>query len=131
MPELPMPLCSPAPPTAVYHCQWPGRLADKVPVAARDPLDVYYVRMEERCRPDHVVAYYRHQFESCQQRPTERGVWLDCLENGSQPDRKRSIDIVVSKGAPGVPTLGDEEQDLVIEILWIEAKDPSLRSEGI
>jgi hypothetical protein len=128
--ELPMPLCSRAHPTAVYHCRWPGRLAEKVPAAARDPLDIYYVRMEAKCRPDHVRDYYRRQFESLEQRPAERGMWLDCLESGSQPDRKRSIDIVVSKGVPGVPTLDDEEQELVIEILWIEAKDPSLRSEG-
>jgi hypothetical protein len=102
-----------------------------MPAGPRDPLDVYYVRIEERSRPGRILAYYRRQWESSEQRPTQGGAWLDYCGGGAQADRKRSIDVLVTRAAPGAPALADEELDLVVEILWIEAKDPAFRCEAL
>jgi hypothetical protein len=130
-PELPMPLHPHARVTAVFHGDWPGRLAEKVPAAARDPLDIYYVRIEEKNQPERILGYYRRQLQTPEQRSTQRGAWLDHLGSGSQPERKRSVDVLVTRAVPGVPALGGEDQELIIEILWIEAKDPSLHSDAL
>jgi hypothetical protein len=115
----------------VYHCDWPGRLAEKIPAAARDPLDLYYVRIEEKSRPERILAYYRRQWESSDERATQSGAWLDYCGSGTRADRKRSIDVVVTRAAPSALALADEELDLVVEILWIEARDPAFRSEAL
>jgi hypothetical protein len=119
MPGLPISLHSDRTAT-VCHCEWPGSLAAATPEAARDPLDVYYIRIEERNRPARVAGFYRRQLNSFEDRNTQRGVWLDCFEEGSHAGRKRSIDVFVSKAAPDIPSLRDEELDLIVEVLWIE-----------
>ena len=129
--QIPLPLHPRARPLLVQHCDWPGRLAEKMPAAARDPLDVYYIRIEERSRPGRILAYYRQQWESCAERPTQGGTWLDYCGSGAQAERKRSIDVLVTRAAPAAPALADEELDLVVEILWIEAKDPAFRCEAL
>jgi hypothetical protein len=131
VPFFPLPLHPRARPLLVYHCDWPGRLAEKMPAGPRDPLDVYYVRIEERSRPGRILSYYRRQWESCAERPAQGGTWLDYCGGGTQADRKRSIDVLVTRAAPGAPALADEELDLVVEILWIEAKDPAFRCEAL
>ena len=130
-PEPPLALHPGARPRVVYHCDWPGRLAEKIPAAARDPLDVYYVRIEEKSRPERILAYYRRQWESSDERATQSGAWLDYCGSGTRADRKRSIDVVVTRAAPSALALADEELDLVVEILWIEARDPAFRSEAL
>jgi hypothetical protein len=136
--------------TAVYHCPWPGRLKAKVPQAASDAAEVYYVRMEEKARPDLVVADYRRAVATAGStatlRATARGLWMDVFGDADDRDdestrgsgkgnspvlaraktgtvpmgRKRSIDVLISKAVQDAPALRQEDMDLVIEILVIE-----------
>jgi hypothetical protein len=52
-----------------------------VPEAARDGLDVYYLRIEERAHPDEVLSDYRRRLAwagaAATLRPSPRGLWLD------------------------------------------------------
>jgi hypothetical protein len=129
--EVPLALHPKARPLVIHHCDWPGGLAEKVPAAVRDPLEMYYVRTEEKNRIERVMTYYHRQWESGTERAIKGGAWLDYCGKGAQADRKRSIDMIITRAAPDAPALAGEEMDLVVEILWIEAKDPALGAEAL
>jgi hypothetical protein len=95
-----------------------------------DTLEVYYVRAEESTKPRKAVTYYRSQAGPASVvRTTDGKTWIDSMRVGSQKDRRRSIDVLITQpgnaGAPAPEAKGDDETDLIIEVLIIEIKDPS------
>lgn len=102
-----------------------------------DTLEVYYVRAEELSKPKRATAFYRSQAgPTAVARTTEGKTWIDSIRPGSQKDRRRSIDVLITRpgstggpggmGVPGAETnVSDDEVDLIIEVLVIEIKDPS------
>ena len=57
---------------ASYHVEWPEGLDGALAGLPLAPLRVRYVRIEQKARPDRLLAYYRHQLPSAnraRQRP--------------------------------------------------------------
>lgn len=95
-----------------------------------DTLEVYYVRAEESSKPKRAVTFYRSQAGPASAvRTTDGKTWIDSIRVGSQKDRRRSIDVLITRpgtaGTPAPEAKGDDETDLIIEVLIIEIKDPS------
>ena len=94
-----------------------------------DTLEVYYVRAEETARPKKALRYYCQQAKSslADARTIDRRVWFDSIRPGSQKDRRRSIDVLITRPEGGVAKAdgADEEADLTIEVLIVEIKDPT------
>jgi hypothetical protein len=59
-------------------------------------------------------------------RTIEKGLWIDTLRPASEENRRRSVDVLITRAVPKAIELGkdDEETDLVVEILSIEINDP-------
>jgi hypothetical protein len=112
--------CFATPPVAAYRLDWPGPAGAQLAGVSPDPLQISYVRFEEKTRPAHVVGYYRRLLKGCQQRTTESAVWLDGLLAGSAPGRSRSVDLLLSRPQGGLPQSADEEQGLIVDILSVE-----------
>ncbi len=145
---------------AEYHLDWPGGLPDREKLAGLplDPMTIHYIRMEERGKPHALEGYYRHQFAPEPTCRLPDGLWLESFHTAAQRrDRKISYDLLItlpkdtSAAAAGPAALGpaarspvakgpaakrasektaDQELELVIELLYLDVKDPSGQSGG-
>jgi len=113
---------------AAHHVSWPSefpqsRAYPETPVA---PLEVYYARLHEKTSPKNVLGIFRRRLPSHRAWVFDDGFCIDGLDPGIDSDSKQSIDIRVTPVHPDVETLFAEERELVIEILAIKVRDPSL-----
>ncbi|MEN6405805.1 MAG: hypothetical protein ABFC77_04960 [Thermoguttaceae bacterium] len=121
--------------TAVYDFHWPPPdLKGSEKAAADDLLDVHYLRIEEVNKPKKAIAFYGRQAQARTNdaRTMDRATWLDGQRTDAKANRRRSIDVFVTKSDTGGEALKDEkeketETDLLIEVLTIEIKDPIAR----
>jgi hypothetical protein len=125
--SLPLDLPPTARVVATYSFDWQREVGGRLPSELVDPMEIRYVRLEEETRPSKLLVFFRRRVEDCVDREIEEGVWLEGLDDGSQPGRKRSIDVRIRRAVTGLPHLPDEEQPLVIEVLTVEINDPSRR----
>jgi hypothetical protein len=110
---------------AAYSFDRESAVKGDFPELPKDPLIVYYLRIEEKARPVTIYGFYRRQLKLCESRPLEHGVWLDSLSAGSSPGRKRSLDVLITAANPQASRLAEDEQKLVIEILSVEIRNPA------
>ena len=113
---------------AAHHVVWP----DEIPTEMSDPkpslLKVYYLRAMETGTLKRTIGFYSRQTQAKKSdvRTLDKATWLDSQRLLPQTDRRRSIDVLISRedGAAGDAALDDEETDLLIEVLVVEIKDP-------
>ncbi|MHB9049556.1 MAG: DNA polymerase III subunit gamma/tau domain-containing protein, partial [Pirellulales bacterium] len=122
---------------AEYQLNWPGDIQSKLPGIKIDPLVVHYVRMEQEERFGVLRGYYSRQVKSPATHTIENGVWFDSMSTGSEPTRKRSLDILITRvGQQTPPTTTattdrakekEEAEPLILEFLLVEV--PKLDTE--
>ena len=110
---------------AEYHLNWPQDVQKKLSEVAVGSTQLHYVRIEEKARFTSVLGYYRRKFTSCRTHEIEQGTWLDNLRIGADPGRKSSIDVFITKIEDDPDRPNDEEEELIVEILSIDVKDPA------
>jgi hypothetical protein len=123
--SLPFELHPDAQPTAAYHADWLDRVGMKVAGARLDPMQIYYVRIEETGKFGTRLAFYKRELKSPEIRQLEDGAWLDGFREGSQPGRKQSVDVLISRPNFDAERSGREDESLVVEILTVEVNDPA------
>ena len=109
---------------AAYAVEWNGLPGSQGSDGAADVLRLHYIRIEERTRPKRLVAGYRRELPALRPRETADGGCLEGVIEGSDPGLLRSVDIRITRAAYGARQLPDEEQELIVEILGVEVRNP-------
>ncbi len=115
---MPIPLHPRAEIDVQYVVRWPGDHAAKLASLAPDPLEVAYVRIEQRARPMNVRGHYERTLKGPKMHPTKEGVWLETLLPGKN-GAVRSVDVLLSRANPKVDAPPDEMQEITVEILSV------------
>ncbi len=116
---------------ASHHVTLPNASPADFTQVQPDTLEVYYVRAEEAAKPKNAIRYYCRQAGTSDTKVKciDRSLWIDRITQGSQKDRLRTIDVLITKSETAVVNTSDsnsdDETDLTIEVLIIEIKDPS------
>jgi hypothetical protein len=116
-------------------------LPDGVPsgfsAARPDALRLYYVRAEETSKPKNAIKHYKSQAGITRGDTVRvldnKKTWIDNLKRDPKTDHCRSIDVLISlpeNSAASSDTKGNEEIDLIVEVLIIEVKDPKEPSKN-
>jgi hypothetical protein len=125
---------------AVYReVDWPSDLPPSLGGAQPGATSVRYVRIEETARLDLRAAYYRRQLnlKPAELRSVEDGLWLERYRDVPRTDHVLSVDVLITRANPPAATgtqpeeeaKTDEPEDLVIEILSIELRNPTPKEE--
>ena len=109
---------------AVFRFDWPGQHAAQLPRSENDALHLYYLRIGFRTKLNRMLTYYRRQMSSCQEHSTSDGIWLESLTESASGDHARSTDVLIAHAQAGTDASPNEEQELSIEILFIETGKP-------
>jgi hypothetical protein len=120
--------------TAAYHLVWPDDAPAALGSAKPGSLEIHYLRIEETSKPKRLISFYKKVLAKVtlakvtDVRTSDKSAWIDSLRPGSQKDRRRSVDVLISR-APGEQggdlAKDDEDAELVVEILAVEIKDPA------
>lgn len=122
-----------------------GAQKAKVSGVELGPMLIHYVRLEHKEKLSKVLSHYKNQLKTRRVQESQQGTWLDVSREGRAPELLRSIDVLISRatgaGGPGLqPGMGpgiqpgtpgakrptvEEVEDLVVQILVIETRDPS------
>jgi len=121
---LPLELHSNETVVARYELRWPDNVQKKLADLSPDPLEVHYVRIEEKTSPTKMFGYYRRQLKYPTVHENEERIWIESMHTGSQPDRKLSVDVLITAGSADRDKSPDEDEELTVEIICIEVKDP-------
>jgi hypothetical protein len=119
--------------TTAYHLVWPAEVPAEIGSSKPSPLEIYYIRVEETNKPKKAIGYYSRQLQvkTSEVRKTDNGKadWLDSVRALQQTDRRRSVDVVLTRAdnKASDATKDNQESDLIVEILTIEIKDPAGR----
>jgi hypothetical protein len=91
-----------------------------------DSLHVYYVRTKETNKLKKAINYYKGQVKPTSEARLIEGkkTWIDVVRVGSQKDRRRSIDVLITRPDSAGAANNDDEVELIVELLIIEIKDP-------
>lgn len=116
--------------TASFHLVWPDEAPPEIAKLNPGWLEVYYVRVEEVNKLRKATAYYSRQADlrSSDARTIDKSTWFDNVRIGSQKDRRRSLDVLITPPENYVPAdnpRNEDETDLIIEILSVEIKYPT------
>jgi hypothetical protein len=130
LPAMPVELHSDSNVVAEYHAVWPEDIQQKASGVTLSPMQIHYVRIEEKARYRTMLGYYKRQLRAGvrDMHQTDKTDWLQSFRAVPQTDVHRAIDAMITR-TETQPT-GDqtsevkETEDLVVEILSIEAKLP-------
>jgi len=121
-------LRSPENVVARYQTFWSRDIKAKLPGVKLGPMQLDYVRIEEKADPRMVLAFYRRQAQvkRGEKRPVknEKSTWLNGFFVVPQTTRKRSVDVRITVADKKAEYTPGEPVDLVTEILVIEMNDP-------
>ena len=131
VPTLPILLHKDAKVTTSYQAIWPNDVKAKLTTASLSPIVMKYVRIEETASRRLRWAFYRRQLRVKAAIPTEKGDWAESFQIVPETDRRAYISILISSADAQQPVeqTGQpaEEENLVIQILLIEMKDPGVK----
>ncbi len=114
--------------TAAHVATWTEDTPARKDGTAFDPLRVSYARFEERTRPTRLLAYYRRLLPDHQERAIPEGLCFEGLLKNTETGLLASADVRITRAAPDVRQLPDDDQELVTEILIVEIRDPAISS---
>jgi hypothetical protein len=117
---------------AAYQLNWPEKIPGDMGNVKPGSLKIQYFRLLQTGMPKKTMAAYRRLAKGGDLHETGDGSWLELIKNGSQPNTKRSLDIVVTSAdkQPVDLSLPKEESiDLEVAILAIEITDPGAVKE--
>ena len=128
--DLPIELHKDAKVACYHRVDWPADVQAKLPGVAVGPMEMRYVRIEEKARLVATKGFYRRRLNPAEKdlRETDDSVWMASCRTVPGTDRRRSIDLVITR-ADGPPKKdendreADEAENLIIEILTLEMKD--------
>jgi len=115
---LPIALHPRAEVVAEYCVRWPGSHAEKLASIAPEPMDVCYVRIEQKARPMSVRGHYERTVKGQKIHPIKDGVWLETLLS-AKDGSARSIDVLLTRANPKAEAPPDETQEITVEILSV------------
>ena len=115
--------------TVSHHAVWPEAAPKELSDSKPSPLEIHYLCIEEINTQKKAVGFYSRQAQVrlSDVRDTDKGAWIDSLRRDAQKDRRRSLDVLITRtdGKTGEDADENEDTDLVIEILSIEIKEPT------
>ncbi len=113
--------------TQLYHLDWPGTAAEKLTGVEPGAMKIRYARIEEEARLKIREGYFKRQLFVRDSETLDKSIWLNNVRIGSTPEQAVSLDVLITR--PDGDATADEAEDvaeeLVIEILWIELKNPT------
>jgi len=109
---------------AAHHAEWSEEFPRALGKLHLPPLRVYYVRIERKARPDKVAAYFRNQLHSAVRHVSDHGVWFDDFNLDKRKGNMRSVDVFIGKPNKDVGIVLDQEQQVTVELLAVEALPP-------
>ena len=118
---------------ASYQVLWPDKAPEAIADLKPGMLEIHYVRAEETGKPKKTVAFYARQAQvrANEARPIDgnKSMWLDGTKADSKAERRRTIDVIITRAdnKTGDLSKDEEETDFTIEILTVEIKDPGGR----
>ena len=122
--QLPLPPHPDAAIAAWHRAAWPSPSSPAPREINTAPVELRYVRIEEKAKPSRLLGYYRRQLRG-DELPLPDGIWLsgrgDC-----GPGRTREVDIFITRAKGGSMSALEDETQLTVEILTIEAADVEL-----
>jgi len=119
-----------------YHIAWPEKAPEAIAELKPGMLEVHYVLAEETGKPKKVIAFYARQAQvranEARQIEGNKTTWLDGMKADPKSDRRRTIDVLITRADNKTGDLSKEEEeiDFNVEILTIEIKDPGGREGG-
>ncbi len=143
--DLPIKVHPDARVTVSYRFEWPTEAAKKMSGVTLDPIKVYYVCLEQKARPNGVLGFYKHWMPNATVHELEKDIWAESFRPVPNSDQRQSIDVLIERPESAVeppavqqplgqqpgtrqpllkPPVKQQDEDLVIEILVIELKDP-------
>ena len=128
--KLPLTLHDGATVVAEYHLNWPADVQGKLRGVSVTPLIVHYVRIEQQGNLTKTLLHYQKQLRGVTSRLLPNGRWLDYNGIGGAPGQARSVDVMITRGGAAAGEAGKAEaaEDLVVEILSVEAPEPKLKA---
>ena len=99
---------------------WPGKRAALLPQLADDPMNVLYVRIEERAKAKTELEHYRRKMDRVLEHALADGRWLDSLSEDAEDGVVRSAGRINHRASPKQTISDEEEQELTVQILSIE-----------
>ncbi len=82
-----------------YHFAWPKSLADpgKLSGVPLDAMVVHYVRVQGKSTPSKLLSYFKRKLAGPAEHAADVGYWLESVRNVQETDRKRSIDVLITR----------------------------------
>jgi hypothetical protein len=104
---------------AEHRVQWPGNHAVKLASISPEPMEVTYVRIEQKARPWSLRGYYERTLRAARAHPIQDGVWIETVLPAAKDGRTRSIDVLLTRANSKADAPPDEIQELTVEILAV------------
>jgi hypothetical protein len=118
--------------TSAYQLNWPEKIPGDMGKVKPGALKIQYFRVQQTGMLKKTMAAYKRLAKGGDLHDTGNGQWLELIKNGSQPNTKRSLDIVVTsadKQPVDLTQIKEESMELEVAILAIEITDPGVVKE--
>ena len=112
---------------SAYQLNWPDKVPGDLGKVKLAGLKVQFFRLQMTGMLKKTMTAFKQLAKGGDIHDLSDGQWLELIKNGSQPNTKRSLDIVVSsadKQTVDLLTQKEEPIDLQVDILAIEITDP-------
>ncbi|MBN1910319.1 MAG: hypothetical protein JW818_11310 [Pirellulales bacterium] len=132
--ELPISMHDEAHLVARLRLDWPAQASAPSGAPGPSPTRLWYARCVETGVLAQLVAHYRSRMESEQEFSGPQGTWLTELGPAGTPGNVRSIDVLIQRTAEltsDTVAARSKEEKLIIEILVVEIRDPTERSDRL
>jgi len=113
--------------TAAYQLNWPENVPADLGKVKPGLLKIQYFSLQQSGMIKKTMNNYKRLAKSGDVHELDNGLWLETIKNGSQPNTKRSLDIILTTAdnEPVDFTQKEELVDLQADILAVEIIDPA------
>jgi hypothetical protein len=118
--------------TAAYQLNWPDKAPGDLGKVKLAGLKIQYFRLQLTGMPKKTMSSLKQLARGGDVHDMSNGQWLEIIKNGSQPNTKRSLDILVTsadKQQVDLTQKTEESIDLQVDVLAIEITDPAAVKE--